>query len=108
MRAIVFYQHGGPDVLQYREDIPVVQPGPGEVLVQVCYAALNRLDDFVRTGWRGLNLTFPHILGSDFSGTIVALGPEGNRLERRAACGGESDPLVWRVSAVHRGAAQPL
>jgi NADPH:quinone reductase-like Zn-dependent oxidoreductase len=74
MRAIVFYQHGGPEVLAYREDIPVPQPGPGEVLVQVCYAALNRLDDFVRIGWKGLDLTFPHILGSDFSGTIAALG----------------------------------
>ena len=76
MRAVVFYQHGGPEVLAYREDIPVPQPGPGEVLVAVKYAALNRLDDFVRTGWRGLDLTFPHILGADFSGTIAALGAE--------------------------------
>jgi NADPH:quinone reductase-like Zn-dependent oxidoreductase len=75
MRAVVFYEHGGPEVLQYREDIPAPEPGNGEVLVRVQYAALNRLDDFVRTGWRGLNLAFPHILGSDFSGTIAALGP---------------------------------
>jgi NADPH:quinone reductase-like Zn-dependent oxidoreductase len=74
MRAIVFYRHGGPEVLEYREDIPVPQPGPGEVLVAVRYAALNRLDDFVRTGWRGLDLAFPHILGSDCSGTVAALG----------------------------------
>ena len=76
MRAVVFYQHGGPEVLAYREDIPVPQPGPGEVLVAVKYAALNRLDDFVRTGWRGLDLAFPHILGADFSGTIAAVGAE--------------------------------
>lgn len=74
MRAIVFERHGGPEVLAYREDIPVPQPGPGEVLVAVRYAALNRLDDFVRTGWRGLDLAFPHILGSDFSGAIAELG----------------------------------
>lgn len=74
MRAIVFEHHGGPEVLQYREDIPVPQPGPGEVLVAVRYAALNRLDNFVRIGWKGLDLNFPHILGSDFSGTIAALG----------------------------------
>ena len=74
MRAVVFYQHGGPDVLRYAEDMPIPQPGPDEVLVQVRYAALNRLDDFVRTGWRGLDLAFPHILGSDFSGSIAALG----------------------------------
>jgi NADPH:quinone reductase-like Zn-dependent oxidoreductase len=75
MRAVVFFGHGGPEVLQYREDIPAPDPEAGEVLIRVRYAALNRLDDFVRTGWRGLNLAFPHILGSDFSGTIAALGP---------------------------------
>ncbi len=74
MRAVVFERHGGPEVLAYREDISVPQPGPGEVLVAVRYAALNRLDDFVRTGWRGLDLAFPHILGSDFSGAISELG----------------------------------
>lgn len=74
MRAIVFYQHGGPEVLQYRDDIPAPQPSPGEVLIAVRFAALNRLDNFVRIGWRGLDLAFPHILGADFSGTIAALG----------------------------------
>ncbi|MEJ5197374.1 MAG: zinc-binding dehydrogenase [Anaerolineae bacterium] len=78
MRAIVFYQHGGPEVLQYRDDIPVPQPGPEEVVVRVRYAALNRLDDFVRIGWRGLDLSFPHIPGSDFCGTIAALGSAVN------------------------------
>jgi NADPH:quinone reductase-like Zn-dependent oxidoreductase len=93
MRAIVFYQHGGPEVLQYREDIPDPQPGPGEVLVAVRYAALNRLDDFVRIGWKGLDLAFPHILGSDFAGTITALGPnvtgwgEGQRVV--------ANPTLW-------------
>ncbi|OIO93873.1 MAG: hypothetical protein AUK03_07570 [Anaerolineae bacterium CG2_30_64_16] len=93
MRAIVFYQHGGPEVLQLHQDISTPQPGPGEVLVRVRYAALNRLDDFVRTGWRGLNLTFPHILGSDFSGTVTKLGEgvtgwaEGQRVV--------ANPTLW-------------
>jgi NADPH:quinone reductase-like Zn-dependent oxidoreductase len=93
MRAIVFYRHGGPDVLQYREEIPIPDPGPGEVRVRVRYAALNRLDEFVRMGWRGLDLAFPHILGADFSGTIAALGPgvtgwtEGQRVV--------ANPTLW-------------
>jgi len=37
----------------------------GEVLVEVKAAALNRLDLWVIEGWRGLDLRFPHILGSD-------------------------------------------
>jgi NADPH:quinone reductase-like Zn-dependent oxidoreductase len=76
MRALVFSQHGGPEVLQFREDVATPTPGPDEVMVRVRYAALNRLDDFVRLGWRGLDLAFPHILGSDFSGTIAVLGEE--------------------------------
>ena len=108
MRAIVFYQHGGPEVLQYREDIPVPQPGRGEVLVAVKYAALNRLDDFVRTGWRGLDLAFPHILGADFSGTIAALGEECDRLAGRPAGGRQPDAMVRQMSAVPRRLAQPL
>ena len=74
MRAVVFNEHGGPAVLQVRDDLPVPTPGVGEVIVQVRHAALNRLDDFVRRGWKGLNLSFPHILGADFSGVIADLG----------------------------------
>lgn len=93
MRAIVFYQHGGPEVLQYRDDVPEPQPGPDEVLVRVRYAALNRLDDFVRTGWRGLDLAFPHIPGSDFSGAIAALGPgvTGWTVGQRVV----ANPTIW-------------
>lgn len=93
MRAIVFERHGGPEVLSYRDDIVVPQPGPGEVLVAVKYAALNRLDDFVRTGWRGLDLAFPHILGSDFSGAIVELGAgvTGWSVGQRVV----ADPTLW-------------
>jgi NADPH:quinone reductase-like Zn-dependent oxidoreductase len=93
MRAIVFYEHGGPEVLQYREDIPVPQIGPDDVLVRVAYAALNRLDDFVRTGWRGLNLAFPHILGADFSGTIAALGEHVQGWQAGQAV--VANPALW-------------
>lgn len=74
MRAVVFYRHGSPEVMEYRDDLAIPNPRPDEVLVKVNYAALNRLDDFVRTGWRGLDLSLPHIMGSDFSGEIAALG----------------------------------
>ncbi|MCX6032403.1 MAG: zinc-binding dehydrogenase [Chloroflexi bacterium] len=93
MRAVVFYQHGGPDVLQYREDIVAPQPGPGEALVAVRYAALNRLDNFVRIGWKGLDLAMPHVLGSDFSGAIAALGDgvSGWQVGQRVV----ANPTLW-------------
>ncbi|MCB0201188.1 MAG: zinc-binding dehydrogenase [Caldilineae bacterium] len=76
MKAVLFRQHGSLDVLEYVENFPVPELAPDEVLVKVRYAALNRLDQFVVRGWKGLNLPLPHIPGADFSGSVVALGED--------------------------------
>jgi NADPH:quinone reductase-like Zn-dependent oxidoreductase len=73
LKAILFHDHGGPDVLEYA-DIPEPAPGPGQVQVRLRAAALNRLDLWVREGWRGLKLEYPHIPGADGAGQISALG----------------------------------
>lgn len=73
MKAVYFQEHGSIEVLQYG-DVPAPQPGPGEALVRLRAAALNRLDLWVRTGWPGIKLTYPHILGADGAGEIAALG----------------------------------
>ncbi len=73
MKAILFRQHGGPEVLEYA-DIPAPQPEPGEILVRLRVAALNRLDLWVRKGWPGIRLEYPHIPGADGAGEIAALG----------------------------------
>lgn len=73
MKATVFHEHGGPDVLSY-EDIDAPTLGDDEVLVKVKYVALNHLDLFVRGGIPGLKLEMPHILGSDISGEITEVG----------------------------------
>ncbi|PWH12969.1 MAG: alcohol dehydrogenase [Anaerolineae bacterium] len=73
MKAILFHQHGGPEVLEYA-DFPTPVPGPGEVLIRLRAAALNRLDLWVRNGWPGIRLEYPHIPGADGAGEIAALG----------------------------------
>ena len=73
MKAILFHQHGGPEVLEYA-DIPTPEPGPEEALVKLEAAALNRMDLWVRNGWPGISLKYPHIPGADGAGTIAALG----------------------------------
>ncbi len=73
MKAILFHQHGGPEVLEYT-DFPTPEPRPGEVLVRLEAAALNRLDLWVREGWPGIRLEYPHIPGADGAGEIAALG----------------------------------
>ncbi len=74
MRAIAIREHGGPEVVRL-EDLPDPRPGPGEVVVGVKAAALNHLDIWVRKGWQGLKLSFPHVLGSDMAGVVEAVGP---------------------------------
>lgn len=73
LKAVLFYRHGGPEVLEYT-DCPIPQPGAGEVLVRLRAAALNRLDVWVRNGWPGIKLTYPHICGADGAGEIAAVG----------------------------------
>jgi NADPH:quinone reductase-like Zn-dependent oxidoreductase len=44
------------------------------VVVAVKAAAMNHLDIWVRKGWPGLKLSFPHVLGSDVAGVVEAVG----------------------------------
>ena len=73
MKAIVLNHHGGPEVLEYA-DLPSPQPGHDEALVRLKAAALNGLDLWVRRGWPGIQLNYPHIPGADGAGEVVALG----------------------------------
>lgn len=73
MKAVLLQKHGGTEVLEYG-DFPEPIPGPGEVLVQLEAAALNRLDLWVRAGWPGIKLEYPHIPGADGAGRVAALG----------------------------------
>ena len=51
MRAMTLTGHGGLEKLQWREDMPVPAPKPGEVLIKVGAAAVNNTDINTRTGW---------------------------------------------------------
>ena len=73
MKAVLFRQHGGPEVLEYT-DFPTPEPKPGEALIRLRAAALNRMDVMVRNGWPGIKLELPHINGADGAGEVVAFG----------------------------------
>src|SRR5687768_13414008 len=86
MKVVLFHQHGGPDVLKYT-DFPTPEPKPGEALIRLHAAALNRVDVVVRNGWPGLKLEMPHINGADGAGEVVMINsplPEGEGLRVRA------------------------
>lgn len=73
MKAAIFRQHGGPEVLEYA-DVPGPQIRADEVLVEVKAGALNHLDIFVRRGLPGIEIPLPHILGNDISGVVREVG----------------------------------
>lgn len=74
MKAMVLKELGGPEQLRY-EEVPDPAPGPGEVVVRLRAAALNRRDVYVTYGqYPGIEL--PAIPGSDGAGEVVDVGSE--------------------------------
>jgi len=73
MRAALFRQHGGPEVMELAE-VPEPTPGPGEVQVHVKAAALNHIDLWMRRGLPAMKIALPHIPGGDVCGVISGLG----------------------------------
>ena len=77
-RTAVVRTPGGPDAIEII-DVPVVEPGPGELRVEIAAAAVNPVDLALADGFfHRLGLVHqPHHtgLGWDFSGTVAAVGP---------------------------------
>jgi NADPH:quinone reductase-like Zn-dependent oxidoreductase len=74
VKAVVFHEFGGVDVLRL-EEIPDPHPAPGEVLIDVSACALNHLDVDVREGVSRFPVEPPFILGIEVVGRIAAVGP---------------------------------
>lgn len=77
MRAVMIERYGGPDVVEVR-DVPVPDIGPGEVLVQVACAGINRMDIGTRRGQYATSTTYPVrlpcTLGVEGAGEVVRVG----------------------------------
>jgi NADPH:quinone reductase-like Zn-dependent oxidoreductase len=75
MKAVVFFEYGGPEVLRY-DDIDRPRPSTGQVLVRVAASSFNPVDAALRGGYlqQVVPLTLPHTPGIDFAGNVEALG----------------------------------
>jgi len=73
MHAVVITEPGEPDVLQWTE-VPDVQPGPGEVLVEVAAAGVNRADLLQRQGFYPPPPGASQYPGLECSGTVTQVG----------------------------------
>ncbi len=90
MRAERFYADTKRVAL---EDVPIPEPGPGEVLVKVAFCGICHSDLSL------INGTFPAqqpvvTQGHEASGTIAKLGPGGDRLGRGRPGGGRRRPAL--------------
>ncbi|RSO14036.1 NADPH:quinone reductase [Streptomyces sp. WAC 06783] len=81
MRAIQLHEHGGPEVLRY-DEVPVPEPGPGEVLVRVHAVGINPPDWYLRDGLSNIppetrpKFELPVIPGTDVSGVVEAVAAD--------------------------------
>lgn len=124
MKAAIVHEFGAEDKLRY-EDVPDPRPGPGQVLIRVCAAAINRGDLGRRMGLypAGAGVSLPLIIGWDIAGTVEALGagvdgpapgtrvvariPQGGYAELAVASAAETVPIPEGVS-FEQAAALPI
>ncbi len=87
MEAAVTVGHGGPEMIEFRTDVPRPRATPGGAVVRVTAAAVNNTDLWSRegrygtaddpdaiAGWKGTPLVFPLIQGIDIAGEVVEVG----------------------------------
>jgi NADPH2:quinone reductase len=72
MKAIQIHETGGPEVLTLA-DLPIPQPGPGQVLIRVEAVGVNFIEVYFRNGV--YKAALPLTLGSEAAGTVEELGP---------------------------------
>jgi len=108
MKAAVYYQTGGPEVLRY-EDVPDPATGAGDLLVQVEAISIEGGDTLGRA--MGELGSVPHVVGYQCAGTVVAIGDDvegfavGDRVVTVGLDGSHAElravapPFCWLVPA---------
>jgi NADPH:quinone reductase len=79
MKAAAIDRFGGPEVIQ-TQSLPVPNPGPNEVLIQLDTAGIGVWDPYFREGEIPTGTPqFPRVIGNDGAGTVVAAGDRVTR-----------------------------
>ena len=77
MKAIRVHEFGGPEVLKL-EDVPDLQPGPGQVVVRVHAVGVNPVENYMRTGTYAIKPALPYTPGADAAGVVEEIGDNVN------------------------------
>jgi NADPH:quinone reductase-like Zn-dependent oxidoreductase len=111
VRALVQEEYGGLEVVKVAE-VPVPQPGPGEVLVKVHAASINEWDQGLMRGTplvnrtSGLRRPGRRILGSDVAGVVEAVGSSVTRFRHGDAVFGDLSGCGFGAFAQYACAAE--
>ncbi|MDJ0655207.1 MAG: zinc-binding dehydrogenase [Xanthomonadales bacterium] len=106
MQAAVIEAAGGPEAITI-QDVPVPEPGPGEVLIQVAYAPLNPLDNHARAAriqW--MHPGFPFTPGFEYAGRVEAVADDvdtslvGTRVATNAGWGGNAEYALAKAASL--------
>ena len=98
MRAVRFPRVGGPEVLRV-DDVPLPEPGAGEVRIRLRYAGVNFIDTYLRAGSYDPG-PLPAGVGKEGAGRVEAIGPgveataPGDRVAFFDARGAYADAVV--------------
>ncbi len=107
MKAIVVERLGPPDVMEVRE-LPVPQPGPGEVRLKVEAVGINFADVLAVAGEYLTRTRLPYTPGMEFAGIVDALGEGvtgvqvGQRVAALAGRGGLAEYAISPAAALIR------
>jgi NADPH:quinone reductase-like Zn-dependent oxidoreductase len=97
VRAAYVPEHGPPETVVVQE-VPDPQPGPGEVLVDIAYAAVNFPDVLIVNNEYQVQVPAPFVPGSEFSGLIGAVG---DHVYGASFVGAYAEKIVVNAASVH-------
>jgi NADPH2:quinone reductase len=80
MKAIRVHQFGGPEQLKL-EEVPDLQPRPGQVLVKVKAVGVNPFDTYMRAGGYAIKPQLPYTPGADAAGIVAQIGTGVERVK---------------------------
>jgi NADPH2:quinone reductase len=104
MRAVLCKRLEGPEALVI-EDVPAVEPGPGEIAVTVRVAALNFFDTLITRGKYQHKPELPFSPGGEIAGVVARVGEgvsgfqPGDRVAAYLGWGGARDEVIVTTEA---------
>ncbi len=109
MKAIRVSAYGGPEVLKL-EEVPTLEPGPGQVLVRNHAVGVNPVDTYLRSNTDNRGPKLPYTPGSDAAGVIEAVGSgvTGVKAGDRVYVGGTSSGAYAELSLCEQAQVHPL